>query len=158
LKICFQKTSINIKSGFGGQFMKGETMETEKMIKELRFLQNKHANDSVFTFEIRWSDVCRDVADKLESLLQENNTYQEMCKEASYGFTKLPSWNVGSRPDQDDLYDVTILRHSDNFTWVQNVIYKKYHDLFYWEEDGEVIKEDEFTIVAWSNVRDIYNK
>lgn len=132
-------------------------MDAERMIKELRYLQNKHENDFVPTFSVRWSDVCRDVANKLEELFKENNTYEEMCKEASYGFKKLPCWNTDSRPDKDDLYDITIIRLSDNHTWVQNAIYRNYNDKFYWN-DEDLIDEDKFTIVAWANVRDKYDK
>lgn len=42
------------------------------MIRELRNLQEKHKNDQVFTFGTRWADVCRDVADRLEKLQDEN--------------------------------------------------------------------------------------
>lgn len=47
-------------------------MDTETMIRELRNLQEKHKNDQVFTFGTRWTDVCRDVADRLEELQMEN--------------------------------------------------------------------------------------
>lgn len=47
-------------------------MDTETMIRELRNLQEKHKDDRVFTFGTRWADVCRDVADRLEILQDEN--------------------------------------------------------------------------------------
>lgn len=43
-------------------------MSTQKMINELRRLQNKHKMDFVYTGDIRWSDLCRDVANRLETL------------------------------------------------------------------------------------------
>lgn len=45
-------------------------METVKMIKELRRLEEKHENDRVGTFENNWSAMCHDVANRLEE--QEN--------------------------------------------------------------------------------------
>ena len=41
-------------------------METEQMIKRLRYLAEKHKNDKVGTCQTRWSDLCSDVADRLE--------------------------------------------------------------------------------------------
>lgn len=42
------------------------------MNRELRNLQEKHRNDQTPTFGTRWADVCRDVADRLEILQDEN--------------------------------------------------------------------------------------
>ena len=41
-------------------------MNTERMIRELRHLEEKHKDDKVFTFETNWSLMCRDVANRLE--------------------------------------------------------------------------------------------
>lgn len=41
-------------------------METEQMIKRLRYLAEEHKNDKVGTCQTRWSDLCSDVADRLE--------------------------------------------------------------------------------------------
>lgn len=46
-------------------------MDTERMIRELRYLQKKHEDDKVCTFGTVWSDVCRDVANRLDELLKE---------------------------------------------------------------------------------------
>ena len=43
-------------------------MDTEQMIRELRYLENKHKDDRVCTFGTRWADVCHDVANRLEDL------------------------------------------------------------------------------------------
>jgi hypothetical protein len=131
-------------------------MDTEKMIRELRYLQEKHKDDMVFTFGTRWSDVCRDVADKLTDLLQENKAYQELLEEGSYGLVKLPRWNT-TRPDKDGLYDATIKREENKSTFVQNVIYRKDDDEFDWEE-GDLIDETRFTILAWAEIRDVYHE
>lgn len=47
---------------------KDKNMTTESMINELRRLSEKHKNDRVSTCETRWSDLCKDVADRLEEL------------------------------------------------------------------------------------------
>lgn len=41
-------------------------MNTERMIRQLRHLEEKHKDDNVFTFETNWSLMCRDVANRLE--------------------------------------------------------------------------------------------
>lgn len=41
-------------------------METDVMIQNLRALAEKHKDDKVYTFETRWTDVCKDVANRLE--------------------------------------------------------------------------------------------
>ena len=43
-------------------------MSTDVMIKQLRALAEKHKQDKVLTFETRWSDLCTDVANRLEEL------------------------------------------------------------------------------------------
>lgn len=48
-------------------------MSTEEMIRELRRLEKKHKSDRVGTFETCWSDVCRDVADRLQEYLEREN-------------------------------------------------------------------------------------
>ena len=41
-------------------------MDTDVMIAQLRKLAEEHKDDKVFTFQTRWADVCRDVANRLE--------------------------------------------------------------------------------------------
>ena len=48
-------------------------METERMINELKRLAEKHKNDKVFTGEVRWSELCTDVANRLEELNKAQN-------------------------------------------------------------------------------------
>ena len=43
-------------------------MKVEKMIKELRRLEEKHKNDTIFTGGNNWSLMCKDVANKIEEL------------------------------------------------------------------------------------------
>ena len=43
-------------------------MDTERMIRELRRLENKHKNDFVGFGQNNWSDMCHDVANRLEEL------------------------------------------------------------------------------------------
>ena len=50
-------------------------MNTDKMIRELRRLAEKHKNDKVFTGENNWSNMCTDVADRLE---EQNNEIQRL--------------------------------------------------------------------------------
>lgn len=42
------------------------------MIFELRRLAKKHENDKVFTGQNDWSQMCKDVANRLEELNEEN--------------------------------------------------------------------------------------
>ena len=55
-------------------------MNTESMIRELRRLYELHKNDKVDTFATNWSALCRDVADKLEELLEYKHMYEDLCK------------------------------------------------------------------------------
>ena len=55
-------------------------MDTEKMIRELRRLSEKHKGDRVDTFATNWSALCRDVADRLEELLEYKRMYEDLCK------------------------------------------------------------------------------
>lgn len=48
-------------------------MTTEMMITELRRLSQIHKKDRVLTFETNWSQLCSDVANKLEELQAEIN-------------------------------------------------------------------------------------
>lgn len=48
-------------------------MTTEMMITELRRLSQIHKNDRFLTFETNWSNLCSDVADRLEELQAEIN-------------------------------------------------------------------------------------
>ena len=47
-------------------------MDTDRMIRELRRLAKKHENDKVYTGENNWSQMCTDVANRLEELDKEN--------------------------------------------------------------------------------------
>lgn len=49
-------------------------MTTETMIAELRRLYQIHKNDRVLTFETNWSQLCFDVANRLEELQAEINS------------------------------------------------------------------------------------
>lgn len=52
-------------------------MDTESMIRELRVLEELHKKDFVNFGEVRWSDLCHDVANRLEEL---TNVTCEGCK------------------------------------------------------------------------------
>lgn len=56
-------------------------MDTEKMIRELRMLSEKHKNDRVDTFETNWSILCNDVANRLEELLTYKYMYEDLNKQ-----------------------------------------------------------------------------
>lgn len=49
-------------------------MNTERMIRELRNISEKHKDDSVFTGHLNLSLMCRDVADRLEDLKRYEDT------------------------------------------------------------------------------------
>ena len=53
-------------------------MDTEKMIRELRRLEEKHKNDRVDTFENNWSAMCHDVANRLEELSKHENNLTKL--------------------------------------------------------------------------------
>lgn len=55
-------------------------MDTEKMIMELRRLYEIHKDDKVDTFATDWSALCRDVANRLEELLEYKHMYEDLCK------------------------------------------------------------------------------
>ena len=46
-------------------------MDTEQMIRELRYVENKYKDYTYSTFETNWYCLCRDVADRLEELNEE---------------------------------------------------------------------------------------
>ena len=46
-------------------------MDTEQMIRELRYLENKYKEYTYGTFETNWYYLCHDVADRLEELNEE---------------------------------------------------------------------------------------
>ena len=46
--------------------LKAYGMDTDVMIRQLRVLAENHKNDKVRTFQTRWSDLCTDVANRLE--------------------------------------------------------------------------------------------
>ena len=80
-------------------------METETMIRELRNLQEKHKNDQVFTFGTRWTDVCRDVANRLEELVAEN---AELKKAPELVWRLTSASAQGKLITKDNEYDVYI--------------------------------------------------
>ena len=47
------------------------SMDTEQMIRELRYLENKYKDYTYSTFETNWYCLCHDVADRLEELNEE---------------------------------------------------------------------------------------
>ena len=47
------------------------SMDTEQMIRELRYLENKYKEYTYSTFETNWYCLCHDVADRLEELNEE---------------------------------------------------------------------------------------
>lgn len=59
-------------------------MKTEDMIRELRNVAEKHDNDFVATGETNISLMCREVADRLDSISRENN----QIKSERYGVDK----------------------------------------------------------------------
>ena len=46
-------------------------MDTEQMIRELRYLENKYKNYTYGMFETNWYYLCYDVANMLEELNEE---------------------------------------------------------------------------------------
>lgn len=69
-------------------------METEQMIRLLRRLEKEHQNDVVYTFQIRWADVCHDVANRLEEL---NEKCQSTSDNVKHG--RWIEW-TGMRPPE----------------------------------------------------------
>lgn len=55
-------------------------MDTERMIRKLRRLAEKHKNDKVFTGENNWSQMCTDVANRLEERQKEIETLRNQIK------------------------------------------------------------------------------
>lgn len=55
-------------------------MDTERMIRELRRLAEKHKDDRVDTFTTNWSCLCSDVANRLEELLEYKRMYEDLCR------------------------------------------------------------------------------
>ena len=51
-------------------------MDTEQMIRELRYLENKYKDYTYSTFETNWHCMCHDVANKLEELNNELKKYK----------------------------------------------------------------------------------
>ena len=47
------------------------SMDTEQMIRELRYLEEKYKNCTYSTFETNWYCLCHDVANRLEELNEE---------------------------------------------------------------------------------------
>ena len=46
-------------------------MDTEQMIRELRYLEEKYKNCTYSVFETNWYCLCHDVANRLEELNEE---------------------------------------------------------------------------------------
>lgn len=46
-------------------------MDTEQMIRELRYLEKKYKDYTYGTFETNWYCLCHDVANRLEELNEE---------------------------------------------------------------------------------------
>ena len=51
-------------------------MDTEQMIRELRYLENKYKDCTYSTFETNWHCMCHDVANRLEELNDELKKYR----------------------------------------------------------------------------------
>lgn len=56
-------------------------MNTEQMIRELRYLEEKYRNRSYSTFEVNWHCLCHDVANRLEELYEELEKYKKNLEE-----------------------------------------------------------------------------
>ena len=52
-------------------------MDTEQMIRELRYLEDKYKDRSYSTFEVNWYCLCHDVANRLEELYEELKKYKK---------------------------------------------------------------------------------
>ena len=52
-------------------------MDTEQMIRELRYLEDKYKDRSYSTFEVNWHCMCHDVANRLEELYEELKKYKK---------------------------------------------------------------------------------
>lgn len=57
-------------------------MDTEQMIRELRYLEDKYKDRSYSTFEVNWYCMCHDVANRLEELYEELKKYKKSSEEA----------------------------------------------------------------------------
>ena len=57
-------------------------MDTEQMIRELRYLEDKYKDRSYSTFEVNWYCVCHDVANRLEELYEELKKYKRNSEKA----------------------------------------------------------------------------
>ena len=51
-------------------------MDTEQMIRELRYLENEYKDRKYSTFETNWHLMCHDVANRLEELNNELKKYK----------------------------------------------------------------------------------
>ena len=52
------------------------SMDTEQMIRELRYLENEYKDCKYSTFETNWHLMCHDVANRLEELNNELKKYK----------------------------------------------------------------------------------
>ena len=57
-------------------------MDTEQMIRELRYLEDKYKDRSYGTFEVNWHCLCHHVANRLEELYEELKKYQKSSEKA----------------------------------------------------------------------------
>ena len=57
-------------------------MDTEQMIRELRYLEDKYKDRSYSTFEVNWYCMCHDVANRLEELYEELKKYKKSSEKA----------------------------------------------------------------------------
>lgn len=55
-------------------------MSTERMIIELRKLEEEHKHHRFDAFETNWYLVCKSVADRLEELSEYKAMYEDLCK------------------------------------------------------------------------------
>ena len=77
-------------------------METSTMIRQLRRTAKKHENDKLRTFDTNISQMCTDVANRLEEIEAEK---QEICNNAIDEFVKR-LYKIGEHRefDWEDIY------------------------------------------------------
>lgn len=106
-------------------------MTTENMVRELRNIADKHKKDFVGFGEIRWSDLCTDVANRLEeqakeiayltnangqkqitdSILDDNGTLRIFGQKAARNLLGFSDRNVPRRKRKE--IPLTIITHDD---------------------------------------------
>lgn len=65
------KEGMKVIESMLNQTRRSEQMDTEQMIRELRYLEEKYKNCTYSTFETNWYCLCHDVANRLEELNEE---------------------------------------------------------------------------------------